>query len=122
MNEQATNEQAVGEQSHPVRDLDDRIHQRARLGVMAILSEVERADFGTIRSTLELTPGNLSQHLSVLEEAGFVKVKKTIESKRVRTWVSATAAGRAAYRAELESLRVLLDRLDGGEPSEWERA
>lgn len=99
-------------QGHPVKDLDDTVHQRVRLGVMAILSEAKQADFNTIRSTLELTPGNLSQHLSVLEQAGLIGIDKTFEGKRVRTWVRATAAGRCAYRTEVEALRALVERLD----------
>lgn len=100
------------ESRHPVRDLDETVHQRARLGVMGILCEVKRADFNTIRSTLELTPGNLSQHLSVLERAGFVAISKTFEGKRARTWVRATAPGRRAFKAEVEALRALIERSD----------
>ena len=98
---------------HPAQHLDDTVHQRSRLGIMAILSEVKEADFNTLRSTLELTSGNLSQHLSVLESAGLVKSRKTFEGERPRTWVKATAAGRKAYRAELALLREILDRADG---------
>ncbi len=100
------------EQHHPAVDLDDTVHQRVRLGVMAILAEVKKADFNTIRSTLEVTPGNLSQHLSVLERAGLIEIQKMFEGKRVRTWVRATSAGRRAFRAEVNSLRALVNRLD----------
>ncbi len=100
------------EQRHPAIDLDDTVHQRVRLGVMAILAEVKQADFATIRSTLEVTPGNLSQHLSILEQAGLVEIDKAVEGKRVRTWVRATAAGRSAYRSEMNALRTLVNRLD----------
>jgi len=95
---------------HPAQDLDDTIHQRTRLGIMAIVCEVHEADFVTIRSTLELTAGNLSQHVSVLEAAGFVKTRKTIEGKRPRTWIRATKPGRQAYRKEISLLRALIDR------------
>lgn len=97
-------------EGHPAQHLDDTIHQRARLGIMAIVCEVKEADFSTIRSTLELTSGNLSQHLSVLEEAGLVSSKRTFEGKKPRTWVRATAKGRKAYHQELALLRALLDQ------------
>ena len=49
-----------------VAELDDVVHQRTRLGVMALLHQTGEADFGTIRGLLELTAGNLSRHLRVL--------------------------------------------------------
>ena len=99
--------------THPANELDDTIHQRVRLGILAVLAESRRADFGYLRDSLELTDGNLSQHLQVLERAGYVQVTKTFEGKRPRSWVSATREGRAAFAAELAALRALLDRVDG---------
>lgn len=100
--------------SHPANELDDVVHQRVRLGLLAVLVEARRADFTYLRDSLELTDGNLSRHLQVLEDAGYVKLAKTFEGKRPRTWVSATKAGRAAFAAEVGALRALLDRVDGG--------
>jgi DNA-binding MarR family transcriptional regulator len=99
--------------SHPTSELDDVVHQRVRLGLLAVLVEARQADFTYLRDSLELTDGNLSRHLKVLEGAGYVKVDKTFEGKRPRTWVSATKAGRAAFVAELGALRNLLERVDG---------
>jgi DNA-binding MarR family transcriptional regulator len=99
--------------SHPVNDLDDTIHQRVRLGILAVLSELRRADFNYLRSTLGLTDGNLSRHLSVLEDAGHVTIEKTFEGKRPRTWVAATKRGRAALRAEIDALTALIARVNG---------
>ena len=99
--------------THPALRLDDTVHQRVRLGILAVLSEASRADFGYLRDALELTDGNLSRHLAVLEEAGLVNVEKGYEGRRPRTWVSATRRGRAALDAELRSLRELISRVDG---------
>ncbi len=96
--------------SHPVNDLDDTIHQRVRLGILAVLNELRRADFNYLRRTLRLTDGNLSRHLSVLEDAGYVTVEKTFEGKRPRTWIAATKRGRAAFKAEIDALAALIDR------------
>lgn len=98
---------------HPVLRLDDTVHQRARLGILAILSETARADFGYLRDTLGLTDGNLSRHLSVLEDGGLVKISKVFEGRRPRTWVVSTRKGTAALASELAALRDLLNRLDG---------
>ncbi len=102
--------------THPTNELDDVVHQRVRLGLLAVLTEARRADFAYLRDSLELTDGNLSRHLQVLEGAGYVKVTKTFEGKRPRTWVSATKAGRAAFAAEVGALRALLDRVDDHTP------
>lgn len=99
--------------SHPVNDLDDVIHQRVRLGILAVLAESRRVDFGYLRRALEVTDGNLSRHLQVLEEGGYVRIEKTFEGKRPRTWISATKEGRVAFRAEVDALRALLERVDG---------
>ncbi|MDQ1701000.1 MAG: hypothetical protein QOF57_252 [Frankiaceae bacterium] len=93
---------------HPARDLDDVVHQRARLGMLAILSEVGEADFGYLKDQLGLTDGNLATHIAVLDKADFISVRKGFEGKRPRTWVAVTAAGRAAYAAEIEALRRIV--------------
>ena len=98
--------------NHPSLRLDDTIHQRVRLGILAILTEAKRADFSYLRRTLELTDGNLSRHLQVLEEAGLVRIDKTFEGKRPRTWVSATAKGRQAFAEEVAALRALIERAE----------
>ena len=98
--------------THPALRLDDTVHQRVRLGILAVLREVTRADFGYLRDALELTDGNLSRHIAVLEEAGLVEVEKGFEGKRPRTWVQATRAGRRALAAELKALRELMERVE----------
>jgi DNA-binding MarR family transcriptional regulator len=99
--------------THPALRLDDTVHQRVRLGILAVLSEARRADFSYLREALELTDGNLSRHLQVLEEAGLVKVEKGFEGRRPRTWVEATRRGRRALDAEMTALRELIARVDG---------
>jgi DNA-binding MarR family transcriptional regulator len=99
-------------EAHPARGLDDMVHQRHRLGVLAITSKARQADFGYLRQTLDLTSGNLSTHLTVLEEAGLVRVEKGYEGRRPRTWVSITGAGRAALAAEMEALARLVREHD----------
>jgi DNA-binding MarR family transcriptional regulator len=99
--------------THPSLKLDDVVHQRVRLGILAVLAEAKRADFGYLRDALDLSDGNLSRHIQVLEEAGLVRVEKGYEGRRPRTWVSATRRGRTALDAELSSLRELISRVDG---------
>jgi DNA-binding MarR family transcriptional regulator len=95
---------------HPTNGIDETVHQRHRLGILTITAEAQRADFGYLRETLGLTAGNLSRHLTVLEEAGMVKVEKGYEGRRPRTWVRITGKGRTALAAELAALTELVRR------------
>jgi DNA-binding HxlR family transcriptional regulator len=105
-------QQAGDPRAHPTNGLDDTVHQRHRLGILTITAEA-RAEFGYLRGALGLTPGNLSRHLTVLEEAGLVQVEKGYRGRRPRTWVRITGRGRAALAAELTALTELLNRHRG---------
>jgi DNA-binding transcriptional ArsR family regulator len=106
---------APGPRAHPTNGLDDTVHQRHRLGILTITAEA-RAEFAYLRDTLGLTPGNLSRHLTVLEEAGLVRVDKGYQGRRPRTWVRITSPGRAALAAELAALTELV-RDHNGSPA-----
>ncbi|MEV8440997.1 transcriptional regulator [Actinosynnema sp. NPDC051121] len=95
---------------HPTASLDDVVHQKHRLGVLTVAAEAKRVEFGYLRSTLELTAGNLSRHIAVLERAGLVAVEKGYDGRRPRTWVAVTATGRDALAAEMAALRALVER------------
>ena len=104
---------------HPIHRLDDDVHQRVRLGVLAHLSGVARADFAYLRDELGVTDGNLGRHLEVLEAAGLVRMSRTSGTGRPRTWIKITKAGRAALGREVEALRQILRMTsDAEEPSE----
>lgn len=98
--------------THPATALDDIVHQRFRLGILAILSHGDRIEFGYLQTALGLSAGNLSRHLTTLAEAGFIKVTKGYRDLRPRTWVAMTKAGRRAYRSEISVLRSLLALTD----------
>ena len=101
------------EAAHPALGFDDVVHQRTRLGILAILAEADRADFRYLRSALGLTDGNLGRHLEVLADAGLITLVKGFQGRRTRTWAAISSAGRAALAAELRQMRVLLESLDG---------
>lgn len=98
--------------THPARRLDNAVHQRARLGILAVLTGVSRVDFTFLRDTLGLTDGNLSRNVSVLETAGYVAIEKTFEGRRPRTWIAATPAGRQALAAEVSALREIVQAVE----------
>jgi DNA-binding MarR family transcriptional regulator len=99
---------------HPVNGLDDVVHQRVRLGILTITREARRVEFSYLRDSLELTAGNLSQHLSVLESAGLISIEKGYAGKRARTWITLTNAGRAALAEEIKQLKLLIHRMERG--------
>jgi DNA-binding MarR family transcriptional regulator len=97
--------------AHPALALDETVHQRVRLGVLAILSEAVECTFPMVRDELELTDGNLSRHLRVLEEAGLVEIRKGYQGRRPCTWLALTRQGRKALREELTTLEKLVKRI-----------
>ena len=62
--------------THPAPGLDEVVHQRFRLGILAIAGEAERVDFSYLRTALEFTAGNLSRHLDVLAGAGLIAMRR----------------------------------------------
>lgn len=88
--------------------LDDVIHGRVRLGVMAYLADAEAADFTELKNLLDVTQGNLSVHLRKLEEAGYVSIDKSFLDRKPLTRVRMTDAGRTAFAAYLEAIGKLV--------------
>jgi DNA-binding HxlR family transcriptional regulator len=85
--------------------LDRVIHERARLGVItSLIAHPRGLVFGELKRLCGLTDGNLSRHLSVLEEAGFVAIEKGYERNRPQTVCRVTPLGRQRY---LDYLAVL---------------
>jgi len=90
--------------------IDEVIHGRVRLGIMAVLSGVESADFNTLKTRLQTTDGNLSVHLRKLEEAGFVAVTKRFVGRKPLTEAAMTEPGRTAFVAYLDAISGLVGR------------
>lgn len=88
--------------------IDEVIHGRIRLGIMAFLSSADSANFNELKAKLQTTDGNLSVHLRKLEEAGFVKVTKRFEGRRPLTEAGMTDAGRTAFIAYLDAMSGLV--------------
>src|SRR4051812_10282966 len=88
--------------------LDRLIHEPGRLAILTVLSSVKAADFVFLQRATSLTKGNLSSHLTKLEEAGLVKIEKRFVRKKPNTNVALTAVGRrriADHWDRLERLR-----------------
>jgi DNA-binding MarR family transcriptional regulator len=91
-------------------ELDRLIHEPARLLIVTILSTVESADFLFLQRETELTKGNLSAHLSKLEEAGYVKIEKTFKGKLPLTVVKLTETGQQAFNGYRQQMQMFVDK------------
>ncbi|MBX3479803.1 MAG: transcriptional regulator [Caulobacter sp.] len=89
--------------------IDEVIHGRLRLGIMAYLSGAVSADFNGLKAKLQATDGNLSAHLRKLEDAGYVAIDKSFVDRKPLTRISLTDAGRKAFAAYLEAMARLVD-------------
>ena len=96
---------------HPLADIDQVIHASARLMVLTYLYVVESADYVFLMRLTGLTWGNLSTHLTKLEEAGYIEMIKEFQGKKPHTIIRLTAQGRAAFREYKKSMAQVLDDL-----------
>jgi DNA-binding MarR family transcriptional regulator len=90
--------------------LDRLIHEPGRLAILTVLSSVNAADFVFLQRTTRLTKGNLSSHLTKLEEAGLVEIEKKFIRKKPNTNVALTPVGKeriANHWDQLERLKSL---------------
>ena len=92
-------------------NIDPIIHAPTRLTVLTYLYVVESADFVFLKNMTGLTWGNLSTHLSRLEEAGYVTIEKEFRGKKPHTMVRLTDKGRAAFREYKRTMQQVLDDL-----------
>lgn len=88
--------------------IDDVIHGRLRLGIMACLADSEVASFNELKALLETTQGNLSIQLRKLEDAGYVAIDKSFLNRKPLTRARITPEGRAAFSAYLEAIGKLI--------------
>ena len=90
--------------------IDDVIHGRLRLGIMAYLTGSGIAEFNELKARLQASDGNLSVHLRKLEEAGYVAITKSFSQRKPLTRVALTDKGRSAFVAYLNTIEKLLPK------------
>jgi DNA-binding MarR family transcriptional regulator len=94
---------------NPLDDVDRLIHEPARLKLIALLYMLEGADFTFLMSQTGMTWGNLSSHMSKLEEAGYLEVEKSFKGKRPNTMLTLTDAGRQAFQTYRQRMTQFFD-------------
>ncbi len=93
---------------HPSTQLDKVLTQKARLGIISILMVMEETDFNYLKDTLNLTDGNLSTHLSLLEKEKYIRLRKLFVRKKPKTLCQITDRGRRAFLDHMDTLEKII--------------
>lgn len=93
----------------PPNSIDKLIHEPARLNIMTRLYVVESADFLFMMRQTGLTFGNLSAHMSKLEDAGYIEIIKEFVGKKPHTMLRLTNKGRIAFDAYRAKMKQFFD-------------
>ena len=97
-----------------MKDLIEGLHpvfeNRIRLGIMSLLMVSEDVDFSAIKQQLDVTDGNLSSHIAMLEKNRFVNVRKAFVGRVPRTTYTATREGRRAFEGHLDALEKIIKK------------
>lgn len=89
--------------------LDRVIHEKARLGILSsLVGHPKGLSFADLKRLCDLTDGNLSRHIQVLEDAKLVAVRKGFEGKRPHTTCQLTQLGRKKFNAYLDVLEGIV--------------
>jgi len=95
-----------------IAEIDRLVHEPARLMVMASLYVVESADYTYLMRQADITWGNLSAHISKLEDAGYIEIEKTYRGKRPYTLLRMSPQGRKVFREYVRRMKGIIDYLD----------
>jgi DNA-binding MarR family transcriptional regulator len=90
--------------------LDRVIHEKGRLAILSALAATPELSFTELRETLGMTDGNLSTHVRILQEEGFISVAKSYEKNRPLTTCALTATGRKAFAGYIDLLEQIVQQ------------
>jgi len=88
--------------------IDDLIHSRIRLAVMAAITSMGSTSFTNIKQAVGATDGNLSVHIRKLEDGGYLKVEKTFIDRKPVSIYSLTDTGKTAFKTYIQYLENML--------------
>lgn len=91
---------------------DPLLHQNIRSKLVSLLISNSQLPFKALKEALGVTDGNLSSHLSKLEEAEYIEIEKVFEGKRPKTIVSITEVGRKAFQEYIDELKNFIETCD----------
>lgn len=100
----------------PTPRLDTVIHPPTRLAIVALLAANEWAEFSYVRDAVEVSDSVLSKQIAILEDAGYVTVKKGYVGKRPRTWLQLSKKGLGAFQDHVAALQAIVARAESSSP------
>lgn len=92
------------------KQLDEIIHSRIRLAIMAVLISVEEAEFNFLKEQVNTTDGNLSVHLKKLEDSNYISVKKEFVDRKPLSVYKFSETGKRAFEIYVERLEKLIKK------------
>jgi DNA-binding MarR family transcriptional regulator len=101
----------VNEDWKSLTEVDKLVHEPSRLMILTILNVVEKADFVYLQHETGLTRGNLSAHLTKLNDAGYIAIQKTFNGKVPQTICQITATGKTAFQNYTEYLKNVMNKI-----------
>ncbi len=96
---------------HIISKMNKVFENKVRLGIMSALAIDETLDFGTLKGILDVTDGNLSSNISVLEKRNYIEVKKRFIGKKPNTSYTITTAGQKALKKHIDALEELIKNM-----------
>ena len=99
------------QQDDLLADIDPLIHAPSRLRVMTYLYVVDSLDFVYLKRVTGMSWGNLSTHLTKLEEGGYIAIRKSFQDKKPNTMIQLTEEGRQAFRQYKDDMQQALGNL-----------
>lgn len=101
----------ISTDQHPLAEIDTLIHAPARLMILTYLYVVESVDYVFLNRLTGLTWGNLSTHLTKLEDAGYITIIKEFKDKKPSSTISLTEQGRESFQKYKKNMLQVLDDL-----------
>lgn len=96
-----------------ILDINLIIHAPIRLAALSILVTVQNANFTFLKESVKTSDGNLSTHLTKLEEAGYIKIEKSFKGKKPHTLCSITDKGRESFTKYINNLEKIINTQKG---------
>ena len=97
------------------QSIDNEIHSRIRLAIMAVLASVDDMDFNAIKKAVNTSDGNLSVHLKKLEETGHIAIEKKFVGRKPLTTCRITDEGRKSFEEYIQTVEKFLGSVKGKE-------
>lgn len=91
-----------------IKNINKVLDHRIRLAVMSVLIVNQKVSFNHLKELLEITDGNLANHIKTLEKAEYLSIEKSFINRKPNTNYRATNSGRNAFKTHINALEILI--------------